>query len=75
MNIGNDASVLEALEIYMDLVERQDEIIRHLSEIVKRQATDIMHMKNLEENIDFKRDLCVGMAEDVIDEYSKLSNK
>ena len=42
----NDVNVLELLDLYIDMVEKQDEIIYRLSKIVSRQATDLMLLKN-----------------------------
>lgn len=56
---------LELLEIYMDLTEKQDDIIQKLSQIVKRQATEIRHLQNYNECIDD----CEKEAEELIQEY------
>ena len=42
-----DQGFLEVLDTYMDMVEKQEEIIYRLSKIVKRQAYEIAHMKNV----------------------------
>lgn len=47
MIMNNDENLLELLEIYMDLVEKQDEIISGLSKMLKKLATDLQHYKNL----------------------------
>lgn len=47
---GND-NLLELLEIYMDLTEKQDTIIRELGEIIKKQATEIRHLQNYEDHV------------------------
>lgn len=39
--------MLELLEIYMNLVERQDDVITQLNKIIKRQAMDLAHLQNL----------------------------
>ena len=33
--------------MYIDMVEKQDEAIHQLSELVKKQAFEIAHMKNI----------------------------
>lgn len=43
----DEASLLELLDLYMDMVEKQDEVICRLGRIVSRQATDIQHYKNI----------------------------
>ncbi len=46
--MGNvDAVILETLEMYMDMIEKQEEIICRLSKVVKKQAYEIAHLKNL----------------------------
>lgn len=42
-----DSGFLEVLDTYMDMVEKQEEIIYRLSKIVQRQAYEIAHMKNI----------------------------
>lgn len=41
----DEDNMLELLELYMDMVEKQDEIIYRLGKIVARQATDIQLLK------------------------------
>jgi len=41
-----DESMLELLEIYMDLVEKQDEMIYRLGKVVKRQREDLALLQN-----------------------------
>ena len=43
---NDEDNMLELLELYMDMVEKQDEIIYRLGKIVARQATDIQLLKN-----------------------------
>lgn len=40
-------SVLELLEIYSDMIENQIEMIRQLSEQLKKQAVEIQHLRTL----------------------------
>ena len=62
---SQDDNLLELLELYMDMVEKQDEIIFRLGKIVARQATDIKLLQNdrefsdkkLEEDMDIKSEL------------------
>ena len=42
----NDESWMELLEMYQDMVEKQDEIIYRLGKIVARQAADLQLIKN-----------------------------
>ena len=43
----DEAALLELLELYMEMVEKQDEVICRLGRLVSRQATDILHYKNI----------------------------
>ena len=62
----DEDNMLELLELYMDMVEKQDEIIYRLGKIVARQATDIQLLKNDREFSDDK------LTEDTsIEEYQK----
>lgn len=42
-----DSNLLELLDMYIDMVEKQDEAIHQLSELIKKQAFEIAHMKNI----------------------------
>lgn len=44
-------NLLELLEIYMNLTEKQDAIIRELGIIIKKQATEIRHLQNYEDHV------------------------
>lgn len=46
-----NCNLLELLEIYMDLTEKQDAIIRDLGIIIKKQATEIRHLQNYENHV------------------------
>lgn len=46
-----NSNLLELLEIYMDLTEKQDVIICQLGKIIRRQATEIRHLQNYEDHI------------------------
>lgn len=43
----DEGALLELLELYMDMVEKQDEVICRLGRLVSRQATEILHYKNI----------------------------
>lgn len=43
----SDDELLETLELYIEMTEKQDEIIHHLGEIIQRQATDLAHLRNI----------------------------
>ena len=72
-----DQGFLEVLDTYMDMVEKQEEIIYRLSKIVKRQAYEIAHMKNVcgfseekaQDEIEEDR-----LAQEVLSKYEELKN-
>ena len=72
-----DQGFLEVLDTYMDMVEKQEEIIYRLSKIVKRQAYEIAHMKNVcgfseekeQEEIEEDR-----LAQEALSKYEELKN-
>lgn len=66
-----DESMLELLEIYMDMVEKQDEIIYRLGQIVKRQTTDLELLRNDAEFSDEKLKQETEMADEVIGQYKE----
>lgn len=43
----SDDNLLELLEMYIEMTERQDEIIHKLSVVVARQATELAHLRNM----------------------------
>ncbi len=69
----DDDNILELLEIYMDMVEKQDEIIYRLGKIVKRQATDLKLLQNDAEFADPKLDEDVAIADEVIEDYKETT--
>ena len=72
-----DQGFLEVLDTYMDMVEKQEEIIYRLSKIVKRQAYEIAHMKNVcwfseekaQDEIEEDR-----LAQEALSKYEELKN-
>ncbi len=43
----SDDTILETLELYIEMTEKQDDIIHHMSAIIARQATELAQMRNL----------------------------
>lgn len=70
-----DDNVLELLELYVDMVEKQDEIIHRLGKIVARQATDIQLLKNDREFSDPKLSEDTAIANEVIEEYRDMKSE
>ena len=72
-----DSGFLEVLDTYMDMVEKQEEIIYRLSKIVKRQAYEIAHMKNV---CGFSEEKAQGeieedrLAQEALSKYEELKN-
>lgn len=73
--MGEDDSLLELLEIFMDMVEKQDEIIWRLGRIVKRQATDLRLMKNDEEFSDENLDEDIAIADETMEQYKAMKSE
>ena len=43
----DSGQLLELLELYMDLVEKQDVAIYHMSNVIRRQEEELQHVRNL----------------------------
>lgn len=68
---SQDDNLLEVLELYMDMVEKQDEIIFRLGKIVARQATDIKLLQNDREFSDKKLEEDMAIAQEVMEQYKE----
>lgn len=68
---SQDDNLLELLELYMDMVEKQDEIIFRLGKIVARQATDIKLLQNDREFSDKKLEEDMAIAQEVMEQYKE----
>lgn len=71
----DEESTLELLEIYQDMVEKQDEIIYRLGKIVARQATDLQLLKNDREFSDEKLLQDMAIADEVIGQYNDIKSE
>lgn len=71
----DEDNFLELLDLYMDMVEKQDEIIYRLGKIVARQATNLKMLKNDSEFSDTKLDEDVAIAEEVIGQYQDIKSE
>lgn len=47
MNEEREINILEILDLYMDLAEKQEEVIYRLTQIVKRQTYELQHMRQV----------------------------
>ena len=70
----DEDNMLELLELYMDMVEKQDEIIYRLGKIVARQATDIQLLKNDREFADDKL-ADTAIVDEVIGQYNDMKSE
>lgn len=71
----DEESILELLDIYQDMVEKQDEIIYRLGKIVARQATDLQLLKNDREFSDEKLEQDIAIADEVIEQYKDMKSE
>lgn len=67
----DEDNFLELLDLYMDIVEKQDEIIFRLGKIVARQATDIKLLQNDHEFSDKKLEEDMAIAQEVMEQYKE----
>ena len=70
--MGNqDDNLLAHLDVYMDMVEKQDEIIYRMGKIIARQATDIKLLQNDREFSDEKLEEDMAIAQEVVEQYKE----
>ena len=69
----DEIQVLELLEFYEDLIEKQDEIIVRQSRFIKSLATELAHVRNML-NVEASEDerLNAGIIEEVKGEYASM---
>ena len=68
-------NILELLDLYQDMVEKQDEIIYRLGKIVSRQAMDLQLIKNDREFLDEKLEQDIAIADEVIEQYNDMKSE
>lgn len=69
----SEDQVLELLGTYMELTEKQDEIIFRLSQLLKKQSTELAHCRNLLSiEVDPDEELDKAIAEEVMKEYESM---
>ena len=71
----DDDNIIELLNLYIDMVEKQDEIIYRLCKIVERQASDLQLMRNDIEFFDDKLKEDTNIAKEVIGQYENMKNE
>ena len=70
--MGNqDDNLLELLDFYMDMVEKQDEIIYRMGKIIATVATDIKLLQNDREFSDEKLEEDMAIAQEVVEQYKE----
>ena len=47
-----DDKMLEIIETYMDMIEKQDETIHHMGDLILRQAEELAQWRNLQRSED-----------------------
>ena len=70
---NQDDNLLELLDLYMDMVEKQDEIIYRLGKIVARQATDLKLLQNDQAFTDKKLEEDMAIVREVMEQYKETS--
>lgn len=69
----DEDNFLELLDLYMDMVEKQDEIIYRLGKIVARQATDLKLLQNDQVFTDKKLEEDMAIVREVMEQYKETS--
>ena len=69
----DEDNFLELLDLYMDMVEKQDEIIYRLGKIVARQATDLKLLQNDQAFTDKKLEEDMAIVREVMEQYKETS--
>lgn len=69
----DEDNFLELLDLYMDMVEKQDEIIYRLGKIVARQATDLKLLQNDQAFTDKKLEEDMAIVQEVMEQYKETS--
>lgn len=67
-----DESILELLDLYTEMVEKQDEIIYRLGLIVKRQQYDLSLLQNDAKFSDEKLEQDIAIVNEVEEEYKDV---
>ena len=67
-----DESILELLDLYTELVEKQDEIIYRLGLIVKRQQYNLSLLQNDAKFSDEKLEQDIAIVNEVKEEYEDV---
>lgn len=78
MQTTDNENFLELLEIYIDMVEKQDIAIYHMSNVIRRQQEELQHLRNALqaealESVALSQDK--REAEEALDEYEAEKRK
>lgn len=74
MERPQDKNMLELLEVYMDMVEKQDEIIYRMSHLLKKYTTELQHLRNIHNflDIDPEQKLDEGILDECMEQYENM---
>ena len=69
-----DQNTLELLETYMEMVEKQDEIIYRMTALLKSYAREIQHLRTINEFFeeDSERKLDEAILDECIEQYEEM---
>ena len=68
----DENQVLELVEFYEDMIEKQDEIIVRQSRFIKSLATELSHLRNMLNVEASEERLDAGIIEEVKEEYVSM---
>lgn len=69
-----EENILELVAVFQEIIEKQEDIIKRLGEIVVRQATDIKFLQN-DEFLDEKLEKDMKKLDEKIREYEDIKNR
>lgn len=74
----DEGKFLELLELYMELVEKQDAAIYHMGKVIARQAEELQHYKEVNGFLDFQTSLAdldeARAAKAALEEYEAMKH-
>lgn len=67
--MGDTDNLMETLDMYMEMVEKQDEIIYRMGKIISKQAYALQLLRNDNKYSDPKLDQEMAIVEDIKKDY------
>lgn len=67
-----DKNDLELLELYMDMVEKQDEIIERLTGLLKNYARELQHLRSVNAFFEVEQSHEAEALEECMNQYEKM---